>query len=455
MAIHPIEYRYGSREMRKVFEEESRLQSLLDVEASLARAHAKVGNIPLNDAEVISRQASSRDVKLKRVKEIETLTQHDIMAVVKALAEVCGSSGKYVHLGATSYDIVDTANALQFREGLRIVEGYLCDIEGRLLELSKDKIDLVAVGRTHGQHAVPITYGLKFAVWAREVRRHIERLREGRKRFLVGKMSGAVGTQASFGEKGPAIQRTVMENLGLKGAKVSSQIVQRDRYAELIALLALISTSMDKFAKEIRNLMRTEIGEVSEGYDEKSQVGSSTMPHKRNPIGAEKVCGLARVVRANMSVALENVPLEHERDLTNSSAERVIIGESFILTDEILKTMKGILQNLIFHPETIKRNLTLTRGLNMAESVMIELVKKGMGRQNAHELLRRLSVKAVSEDQGLENVLLRDKDIEKFLTSQEIKRALKPENYIGTSIQQVKEVLKLRESVGSGANRIY
>jgi adenylosuccinate lyase len=442
MAIHPIEYRYGSQEMKGIFGEEARLQRLMDVESALARAHAKVGNISGKDAEIISKNATTAQVSVARVKEIEAEIQHDLMAVVKALAEVCGESGKYVHLGATSYDIIDTANALQFKEALDIVERDLSKIESQLLNLAREKINLIAVGRTHGQHAVPITYGLKFAIWAREVRRHLERLNEGKKRILVGKMSGAVGTQASFGDKGPTIQKLVMMDVGINPAIVSSQVIQRDRYAEFISLLALICTSMEKFSKEIRNLMRTEIGEVSEGYNESSQVGSSTMPHKRNPISSEKVCGLARVVRANLSVALENVPLEHERDLTNSSAERAIIGESFILTDEILKTTNEILSNLVFHPNNIEKNLWLTRGLNMAESVMITLVRKGLGRQEAHELLRKLSGKAVSEKIDLETVLLKDDIILNYLTEAEVKHALQPENYIGTAKEQVKKVLK-------------
>jgi adenylosuccinate lyase len=442
MAIHPIEFRYGSEEMRGVFEEKARLQRLLDVEAALARAHAKVGNIPAADAEVITKAATTEKVKLERVKEIEAKTQHDIMAVVKALTEVCGNSGKYIHLGATSYDIVDTANALQFKDALVLVERGLLKIEGELLRLAEDKIDLVAVGRTHGQHAIPITYGLKFAIWAREVRRHINRLSEGKTRFFVGKMSGAVGTQSSFGEKGPAIQKAVMEDLSLIPAMVSSQVIQRDRYAELISLLSLICASMEKFSKEVRNLMRTEIAEISEGYEESSQVGSSTMPHKRNPITAEKVCGLARVVRANLNVALENVSLEHERDLTNSSAERAIIGESFILTDEILKSTDSILKNLVFHPENIEKNLHTTKGLNMAEAVMIRLVAKGMGRQDAHELLRQLSVTAVSEDSDFVSVLLKDERVTNLLSNEEIREAVNPRNYIGTAIMQVKDVLR-------------
>lgn len=444
MAVHPIEYRYGSKEMKAVFEEQNKLQKLLDVEAALARAHAKVGNIPERDAEVISQKASTKFVKLKIVKEIEEETKHDIMAVVLALSEQCGGAGKYVHLGATSYDIVDTANALQFKQGLNIVREDLLELEKILLTLAKKHIKTIAVGRTHGQHATPITYGLKFAVWAREIRRHIDRIEESKKRVLVGKMSGAVGTMASFGEKGVQIQEFVMKELGLNPVEVSTQVVQRDRYAELVLLLALVAATLDKIGREIRNLMRTEIAEVSEPFAAK-QVGSSTMPHKRNPISTEKVCGLARVIKSNVFVALENVSLEHERDLTNSSSERVIIPESFILLDEILKTMKKVLSGLVFYPENIKRNLKLTRGLNMAEAAMLALVDKGMGRQNAHELLRKLSMKAFKEKIELKKVLLKSKEVTKLLSKKQIESAVNPEKYIGTAVEQVKNVLKIAE----------
>ncbi|MFQ6105586.1 MAG: adenylosuccinate lyase, partial [Candidatus Hydrothermarchaeaceae archaeon] len=310
-----------------------------------------------------------------------------------------------------------------------------------LLNLAEKHKKTVCVGRTHGQHAVPTTYGLKFASWAREVRRHIERLDEIKKRALVGKMTGAVGTQASFGRKGMEIQKYVMDDLGLSAAEVSSQIIQRDRYAELVAILALISATLDKIGREVRNLMRTEIAEVSESF-RKSQVGSSTMPHKKNPIDAEKVCGLARVVKSNVFAALENVSLEHERDLTNSSSERVVIPESFVLLDEILKTSKGMLGSLLFFPENIKRNLKLTKGINMAESVMIALTEKGMSRQDAHELLRRLSTSASKEKKELKEVLLGSERVTKFLTAREIEDALNPEKYIGTAVEQVESVLR-------------
>jgi len=450
MAIHPIEFRYGSEEMKKIFEEKARLQKLLDVEAALARAHAKLGNIPEEAAREISEKASTAFVKVDRVKEIEAEIKHDLMAVVKALSEQCGEAGKYVHLGATSYDIIDTANALQFKEALALVKKRLFEIEGILLELAEKHIKTVAVGRTHGQHATPITYGLKFAIYAREVRRHISRIEDAEKRVIAGKMSGAVGTMATFGEKGLEIQRLVMEDLGIRAALVSNQVVQRDRYAELMSLLALIAASMDKIGKEIRNLMRTEIAEVSEPFVEAKQVGSSTMPHKRNPINAENLCGLARVVKSNIFVALENVSLEHERDLTNSSAERVIIPESFILLDEILNRAKKILSGLVIREENIKKNLGLTRGLNMAEAVMIALAKKGMGRQEAHELLRRLAVEAFNSGREYAEVHKESQQINKYLSEEEIEEALKTENYIGTAVEQVRRVLEVAKKERKG-----
>ncbi len=441
MAIHPIEFRYGSREMKRIFEEESRLQKLLDVEAALARAHAKLDNIPDEAAREISKKATTAHVKLERVKEIEAEIKHDLMAVVKALSEQCGEAGKYVHLGATSYDIIDTTNAIQFKEALAIVKKKLFEIEGILLELAEKHIRTVAIGRTHGQHATPITYGLKFAIYAREVRRHISRIEDAEKRIIAGKMSGAVGTMATFGEKGMEIQRIVMEDLGIKAAMVSNQVVQRDRYAELLSILALISASMDKIGREIRNLMRTEIAEVSEPFAERKQVGSSTMPQKRNPINAENICGLARVVKSNVFVALENVSLEHERDLTNSSAERVIIPESFILLDEILNRANIILSGLVIREENIKKNLKLTKGLNMAEAVMIAMTRKGLGRQEAHELLRKLAVETYNSGREYGEVLKENSEIKKYLSEEEIDEAMKPENYIGTAVEQVRKVL--------------
>ena len=439
MAVHPIDYRYGSEEMRRIWDEENKLQKLLEVEAALARAHAKVGNIPEESARVISERANTKWVKLERVKEIEAEIHHDIMAVVKALSEVCGEHGKYVHLGATSNDIIDTANTLLIKESLEIVENDLREIRSILKNLAREHKYTVCIGRTHGQHAVPTTYGMKFAIWLDEIQRHLDRIEELKERVLVGQMSGAVGTMASFGDKGLEIQHLVMEDLGLKPARISNQIIQRDVYAELMAVLALIASTLDKIALEIRNLQRTEILEISEPFG-KRQVGSSTMPHKRNPIRSEKVSGLARVLYSNVFPALLNNPLWHERDLTNSSVERVILPESFVLLEEMLKSMRKVLSGLEFFPENIKRNLHMTHNLIMAEPLMLKLTEKGMGRQKAHELVRGLAMKAFRENRDLIEVAKENEDVRKFLTEDDFE-SLKPENYIGMAPQIVDNVI--------------
>jgi len=439
MAIHPIDYRYGSEEMKRIWHEENKLQKLLDVEAALARAHAKLGNIPRESAEIIGERANTNWIKVERVKEIEEEIHHDIMAVVKALSEVCGEHGKYIHLGATSNDIIDTANALLIKESLEIVLNDLKELRTILKSLAKEHKYTVCIGRTHGQHAVPTTYGMKFAIWLDEIQRHIERIEEAKKRILVGQMSGAVGTMASFGEMGLKMQELVMKDLGLKSALISNQIIQRDVYAELMSILAIIASTLDKIALEIRNLQRTEILEISEPFGKK-QVGSSTMPHKRNPIRSEKISGLARVIYSNVIPALLNNPLWHERDLTNSSVERIILPETFVLLDEMLKNMKRVLLGLEFFPENIKKNLYLTKNLIMAEPLMLKLTEKGMGRQEAHELVRRLAMKAFEENRGLLEVLSESKEAREYLTDDDL-ASLKPENYIGMAPQIVDNVI--------------
>jgi adenylosuccinate lyase len=284
LPILPIDTgRYGTPEMLKIFEEEARVQKLLDVEAALALAHAEVGNIPLKDAEKIAAVANTKYVKVERVKAIEKEIKHDIASLVRALSEECGSSSAYVHFGATSYDIVDTANALQLKDALAIIEKKLVDLKFILQNQAVKHKETIMIGRTHGQHALPITLGFKFAVWGYEIERHIERLNECKKRVLVGKISGAVGTQAGLGEHAEEIQKLVMKRLGLNAAEISTQIVQRDRYAELICIYASVASSLENFATEIRELQRPEIAEVFEAFEASKQVGSSTMPHKQNP----------------------------------------------------------------------------------------------------------------------------------------------------------------------------
>jgi adenylosuccinate lyase len=295
------------------------------------------------------------------------------------------------------------------------------------------------IGRTHGQHALPITLGFKFAVWGYEINRHLERLTECKKRVLAGKVSGAVGTQAGLGEHAEAIQELVMKRLGINAAEISTQIVQRDRYAEIISIYAIIATSLENFASEIRELQRPEIGEVFEAFEATKQVGSSTMPHKQNPETCERVCGLARIVRSLETAALEDMVTWHERDLTQSSAERFILPESNILLDYILNLMCNIVANLRIDKEKMLQNLTLTQGRAMSESVMMALAKKGVNRQEAHELLRKLTITSALEKRDFKQVLLQDKLVSNILSEKEIDAALNPRNYLGTAIKQAEK----------------
>jgi adenylosuccinate lyase len=438
LPILPIDTgRYGTSEMKRIFEEETRVQKMLDVEAALAWAHAKVGNIPKKDAEKIMATALSKRVKLSRIKEIEHEIKHDVAALVRALAEASGSSGAFVHLGATSYDVVDTANALQLKDALELIMKRLDDLQTVLAEKALQYKETLMMGRTHGQHALPITLGFKFAVWRCEAARHIERLKQCEDRILVGKMSGAVGTQAALGPHAARIQELVMQRLGIRAAEISTQIVQRDRYAELVCLLAIIASSLDNFATEVRELQRPEIAELFEAFEEGKQVGSSTMPHKRNPETCERICGLARIMRGLAVPALENVITWHERDLTQSSAERFILPEACVLVDYMLFLMSGIIENLHVDEQRMLKNIELTQGRAMSEAVMMALTRKGVSRQEAHELLRKLAIKSEDEKRPFKEVLLDDKVVTQNLSEKEVDHALNPKNYLGTAVKQV------------------
>jgi adenylosuccinate lyase len=401
-----------------------------------------VGNIPRKDAEVIVAMASLKHIKLSRVKEIEREIKHDVASLVRACAEACGPSGAYVHLGATSYDIVDTANALQLKDALNLIERKLNDLEKILMEKALRYKGTLMMGRTHGQHALPITLGFKFAVWTREVSRHIQRLGQCRERVVVGKMSGAVGTQAGLGANAAKIQGLVMKRLGIKAADISTQIVQRDRYAELACLMAMIGSSLDNFASEIRELQRPEIGELAEAFEAEKQVGSSTMPHKRNPEICERICGLARIVRSLVIPALEDVPTWGERDLTQSSAERFILPEACILTDYMLFLMNKTVATLRVDEQHMLKNVGFTEGRGMSEAVMIALTEKGMNRQEAHELLRKLTIKSEVEKRHFRQVLIENRAITERLSKKEIDEALDPKNYLGTALRQVENIVR-------------
>ena len=439
--INPVETRYRTK-IAEIFTEEKKLENWLKVEAVLAKAHAKWGNIPQESAEEICKKANLNYVKLNRVKEIDNEIHHDLMAMVKALSEQCeGNAGKYIHLGATSYDIEDTATGLQLKEAIIYITNSLKKLLIELIKVIQDKKSLVCIGRTHGQHAIPTTYGMRFGVWAYEIDRHLDRLKETLNRISYGKMSGAVGNMASFGEKGIEIQNFITKELGLNPALITNQIIQRDRHAEVLFLTALIGQSLAKVARQFRVLQRNEIAEMFEPF-KKAQVGSSTMPHKRNPHKSERICSLARVLKSNIIPALDNIILEDERDLTNSANERIIFAENFILLDFMIIQLTSIIQEVEFDEERIEENLNLTKGACLSEKIMLNLVEKGIGRQEGHEILRKAAIKAKKENRFIKEILLENEKITESFTKDEIDDLLNPHNYIGKSLELLENLLK-------------
>jgi len=439
MAVHPIEERYGTPEMRTVWSERNRFACIVAVEVALAKSEAMHGIIPATAAVEIERQAQT--ASLERAKAIELEISHDMMAIVKAISEVSGDAGRWVHYGATSNDILDTATGLQLSQALTLIDKKLRILLGVLLKRSDETKSLVCIGRTHGQHGVPTTFGLRFSIWASEIGRHIERLEQLRPRVVVGQMTGAVGTQAALGPKAMEVQATMMGVLGIGSVDVSNQVISRDRYAEYFMFCANVATTLDKIGIEIRTLQRTEIGEVEEAFGA-NQVGSSTMPHKRNPIKSEQVCGLARIVRSAVEPALQNNTLWDERDLTNSSCERVLFPEASILTDHCLHVLATVLEGLVINRAAIRRNLAFLHGINMAESIMIELTRRGMNRQDSHERIRMASMQALNEEQPLADVLGRDPIVLRYCSKADITALLNPDSYIGTSVHQVDRVVE-------------
>ena len=443
MAIHPIEFRYGTPEMKSVWEAENKLQKMLEVEAALAEAEAQMGLVPEEAAREIRSKASTQYVTSARVAEIEKETNHDIASIVKALAEVCDNdAGEYVHFGATSNDIIDSSQSLLLRDSIDIIQEKVARLAKIVLKLADENKKTVCIGRTHGQHALPTTYGMKFALWADELHRQYERLEACKGRLCVGMMTGAVGTTAALGEDGLNVHLKVSEILGLPAVKISNQVVQRDNHAEYILDLANLASTLDKIALEIRNLQRTEIKELGESFDPEKQVGSSTMPHKMNPITAERICGVSRIVKAYPSPALQNNALWHERDLTNSSSERIMLPEASILTDYILNLTIRLMEKLVFYPENIERNLNLTGGLIMAERFMAELTRKGMGRQSAYTLVRKCALEANKSGASLKDVVLKQEAITDYLSPEEVEDIMDPHTYLGSSVQIVEMILE-------------
>lgn len=436
--------------MKAVFSEENNLRTKLQVEAALARAHAAVGDVPAEAAEEITRKATLEHVTLERVKAIEAENKHDIMAMVNALSEQTGEAGRYVHLGATSNDIVDTAIALEFKDMLDLIDEDLDRLISVLADRAEQHRRTPMMGRTHGQFAIPTTFGFKLAGYLSEMLRHKERVGEMRKRICVGKMSGAIGTGAGFGSKFFQIQEAVMKDLGLGYEGAATQLVCRDRYAEMVFVLGLIATSCERYATEVRNLQRSEIGEVQEAFDARKQVGSSTMAQKKNPMLSENVSGLARVVRSYITPQMECMVLWHERDLSNSAAERFILPHVAVLTDDILYKITDVFSNLVVNEERMLRNIRSAGGFIMAESVLLALASKGMGRQEAHELVRQTAIRAEEEGKDLRSALMENAQVAALLSGDELDAVMDPINYLGKAPELTDRVVQqARRSLGA------
>jgi len=436
----PLEFRYGRREVRDIFSRGARLRRALRVEAALALAEAEVGLIPTEDAEAIDRAATPEQVRLDRVDQIEREIRHDVMALTRALAEAAGPAGRWVHFGATSADITDTALALELKECLTVLDADLVRLGGVLSGLARRHRATPTVGRTHGQHGVPLSFGYKMAVAAAEVGRHRARLRELRPRLLVGKLAGAVGTGAGFGDKAAEVEEGVMRRLELTPDEAPTQIVGRDRVAELTNFLALLAGTAERLATEVRNLQRTEIAEVAEPFDEARQVGSSTMAQKRNPMQSENVTSLARLIRAFALPPLENMVQWHERDLSNSANERIVLPHAIVLTDDVLGKLSEVFAGLEVDPRRMAEAIAQDGGTAMTEHLMLALTSKGLPRAEAHELLRTLT--RGKEAAGTFSARAKgDPAVRKLLSPAEVDAVLDPASYVRSAAEKTDRIL--------------
>ena len=433
MPVSPLDYRYGRDPIKLVWSQQGRHERQLDVERALVWAHNQLGRVSDDDYAVVASISNSESVTVERVDQIESETKHDIMALTKAMAEAAGDAGWCIHLGATSNDIVDTAVGLQIKDSVEIHREILKTLLSTLADLAERERDTVMLGRTHGQAAVPITFGLKIAVFVDEFRRHLERLDEIHNRVCVGKFLGAVGTGAAQGKDAKELQRLILTNLGLSVPMVTTQVVGRDRYIEWVSWMANVATSVEKLLQEIRNLQRSEIAEVGEWFDTEKQVGSSTMAHKRNPITAENACGLARIVRSFIIPSYENALLWHERDLANSSAERFTLSHSAILLDDVLAKCDRVMSKCVVDTDNMLANIERQNGLVMAEKVMIELVDAGIPRDEAHEILRSASMTCISDGKHLREVCGEIQAIVERFDNDQLDAMFNPANHIGLS----------------------
>ncbi|MBI4723432.1 MAG: adenylosuccinate lyase [Candidatus Stahlbacteria bacterium] len=415
--------RYTTDELQKIWSDEYKFNCWWRVELAVIEVRSELGEIPANIVEEIKRKAK---FSLSRIKEIEAKTHHDVIAFLETLEESVGEHSRWIHLGLTSYDIVDTALALQMKEAGEIILNELEGLQLVLKQRALEEKSTLTVGRTHGVHAEPTSLGLKFLLWYEEMKRNEERLLAAITNISYGKISGACGNYAHIS---PRIEELVCKRLGLEYAKVSTQILQRDRHAQYLFTLALISTSCEKIAQEVRHLQRTEIQEIAEPFLS-GQKGSSAMPHKKNPIICEQICGLARVVRGYAEAGLQNIPLWGERDISNSAPERIIIPDATTLTHYILRKLKGVLQGLHISREAMQHNLDATRGLVFSGRVLNELIKKGLARKEAYQIVQSSSFQAESESKHLKDILVNNAKMNKLFTHEEITEFFNPKYYL-------------------------
>ncbi|EGG41385.1 adenylosuccinate lyase [Candidatus Nitrosarchaeum limnium] len=443
MAILPIDGgRYGTKEMMAIFSEQKKIDYQLEIEGAAALSQSEIGIIPKTVGKKIYNAAISGKINAKRIKELESKSDHDTAALVESLSEKCTKDARpWIHFGLTSNDLVDTSNSMQMRDALKIIEPKVAKMASILSKRAIQHGKIPAVGRTHGQHASIISFGLKFANWAAEMAKHIERIEEMKKRVLICKTLGVVGTGSLMGAKSLEVQKRVAKKLNLFPAEVTTQIIPRERYAEYVFELALIGATLEKIAVEIRNLQRTEIGEVAEQF-KKGQMGSSAVPVKRNPIKSERVTSLSKILRSQVAITFENIPLWHERDLSNSANERFVLPTAAILVDEMLETMIKIISNLIVNEKRIVENLYITKGQIFAEFVLEALIKKGIPRFVAYKDVQRVAFEA--NDKGIQYIdaIKNDKAFTSNLTDKEIDSIFSPEKHLGASPVIINNVKK-------------
>ncbi|MBM3772861.1 MAG: adenylosuccinate lyase [Acidimicrobiia bacterium] len=408
--------RYTHPEMGCIWSDQRRYETWLRVEVAAAEAMAAAGIVPAEAARDL-RERGAFDIA--RIEEIEQITQHDVIAFTTAVAEKVGPSARWMHFGMTSSDVIDTAQALQMREACDVILGDLQRLGAAIQDRAFQNRRTPMIGRTHGVHAEPMTLGVKLALWYAELQRDVERVQRAKAGVSVGKLSGAVGM---FAHLPPSVEADVCQRLGLQPSPVASQIIQRDRHAELLAALAITAASLETFALEIRGLQKTEIGELEEPFA-KGQKGSSAMPHKRNPIGCEQIVGLARVVRANCQAAFENIALWHERDISHSSVERVILPDSFIALDHMLRRFTRIVQGMVVYADRMRENLERSRGVVFSGTVLLELARRGISREQAYEWVQRNAMRSFEEQREFKGLLLADPDVARVLSLAEIEQA--------------------------------